>query len=99
MREEQRAITNSSKKNEVAGPKQKWCSVLDVFGGESKVQRCKEQYCTGTWNTGSMNQGKLDTLKQEDGKIDLQIEKPQNDVIYPWHHFTRPTKPNHKPGA
>ena len=43
MREEQRAITNSSKKNEAAGPKQKWCLVLDVSGGESKVQRYKEQ--------------------------------------------------------
>ena len=35
--EEQRAITNSSRKNEVAGPKQKKCSVVDVSGGESKV--------------------------------------------------------------
>ena len=41
--EEQRAITNSSKKNEAAGPKQKWCLVLDVSGGESKVQHYKEQ--------------------------------------------------------
>ena len=36
--EEQRAITNSSRKNEAAGPKQKQLSVLDVSGGESKVQ-------------------------------------------------------------
>ena len=28
--EEQRVITNSSRKNEVAGPKRKWCSVVDV---------------------------------------------------------------------
>ena len=35
--EEQRAITNSSRENEVAGPKQKRCSVVDVSGGESKV--------------------------------------------------------------
>ena len=27
---EQRAVTNSSRKNEVAGPKQKQCSVVDV---------------------------------------------------------------------
>ena len=32
--EEQR---NSSRKNEEARPKQKWHSVVDVFGGESKV--------------------------------------------------------------
>ena len=35
--EEQRAIMNSSRKNEAAGPKQKQCSVVDVSGGESKV--------------------------------------------------------------
>ena len=35
-----------------------------VFGGESKVQFCKEQYCIGTRNAGSMSQGKLDVVKQ-----------------------------------
>ena len=35
--EEQRAITNNSSKNEVAGAKQKKSSVVDVSGGESKV--------------------------------------------------------------
>ena len=39
--EEWRAITNSCRKNEVAGPKQKQCSVVGVSGGESKVQCCK----------------------------------------------------------
>ena len=33
--EEQRAITNSSRKNEEAGPKQKRHSVVDMSGGES----------------------------------------------------------------
>ena len=33
--EEWRAITNSSKKNEVAGLKQKRCSLVDVSGGKS----------------------------------------------------------------
>ena len=37
-----------SRKNEEAGPNQKLCSVTDVFGGESKVQCGKEQYCIGT---------------------------------------------------
>ena len=36
-REEQR---NSSRKNEETKPKQKQCQVVDVSGGESKVQRC-----------------------------------------------------------
>ena len=34
---EQRAITNSSRKNESVGPKWKWCSTVDVSGGECKV--------------------------------------------------------------
>ena len=32
---------NSSRKKEEAGPKVKWCSVVDVSGGEGKVQCCK----------------------------------------------------------
>ena len=51
--EEQR---NSSKKKEEAKPKQKQPLVVDVSGGESKVQSCKEQYCIGTWNVRSMNE-------------------------------------------
>ena len=39
IREEQR---NSSRKNEEAGPKQKQHSVMDVPGGECKVQCCKK---------------------------------------------------------
>ena len=35
--EGQEAIGNSSRKNEVAGPKRNQCSVVDVSGGESKV--------------------------------------------------------------
>ena len=36
--EEQRVVTTISRKNEVAGPKQKRCSVVNVSGYESKVQ-------------------------------------------------------------
>ena len=36
-REEWRAINNSSRKKEAAGPKWKRCLVVDVSGGESKV--------------------------------------------------------------
>ena len=35
--EEWKAVTNSSKKNEVAGQKKEQHSTLDVSGGESKV--------------------------------------------------------------
>ena len=40
-REEQRAITNSSRNNEVPGPKWKQGSVVDVCGGESKSDAIK----------------------------------------------------------
>ena len=43
--EEQTAITNTSRKNEAAGPKWKQHSVVDVSADESKIQCCKEQYC------------------------------------------------------
>ena len=42
---------------------------MDVPGGESKVQRCEEQYCIGTWNVRPMNQGKLDVAKQEMARV------------------------------
>ena len=47
--------------------------VVDVSGGESKVQSCKEQYCLGTWNVRSMNQGKLDVVKQEVARVNIDI--------------------------
>ena len=40
--EEWRAITNSSRKNGVTGPKREQCSVVDASAGESKVQSSKE---------------------------------------------------------
>ena len=62
---------NSPRSNEEAEPKRKQCQVVDVSGGESKVQFCKEQYCIGTWNVRSMNQGKLDVLKQEMASVNI----------------------------
>ena len=46
---------------------------MDVFGGESKVQCCKEQYCIVTWNVRSMNQGKLGMVKQEIARVNIDI--------------------------
>ena len=71
--EEQRAIVNSFRKDEVAEPKQKRCPVVDVPGGESKVQCCKEQYCIETWNVRSMSQGKLEVVKQEMARVNTDI--------------------------
>ena len=47
--------------------------LLDVSGGESKVQCCKEQYCIGTWNVRPTNQGKLDVVKQEMTRMNIDI--------------------------
>ena len=36
-------------------------------------QYCKEQYCIGTWDVRSMNQGKLDVVKQEMARVNIDI--------------------------
>ena len=54
-------------------PKQKKHPVVDVTGDRSKVQCCKEQYCIGTWNVRSMNQGKLEVVKQEMARVNVDI--------------------------
>ena len=46
---------------------------MDVSGDRSKVQCCKEQCCIGTWNVRSMNQGKLEVVKQEMSKVNVNI--------------------------
>ena len=62
---------NNSRKNEEMEPKQKQCPVVDVTGDGSKVQCCKEQYCIGTWNVRSMNQSKLEVVKQEMARVNV----------------------------
>ena len=46
---------------------------MDVTGDGSKVQCCKEQYCIGTWNIRSMNQGKLEVVKEEMARVNIDI--------------------------
>ena len=53
--------------------KQKQYLVVDVTGDRSKIRRRKEQYCTGTWNVRSMNQGKLEVVKQEMTRVNVDI--------------------------
>ena len=64
---------NNSRKNEGMEPKQKQYPVMDVTGDRSKVRYCKEQYCIRIWNVKSMNQGKLEVVKQEmtRGNVDI----------------------------
>ena len=64
---------NNSRKNEEAGPKQKQYPVVDVTNDGTKVLCCKEQYCIGTWNVRSMNQGKLEAVKQEMARVNVDI--------------------------
>ena len=69
---------NNSRKNEETDPKQKQCPVVDVTGDGSKVQCYKEQYCIGTWNVRSMNQGKLDVVKQEMARMNINFSGIRN---------------------
>ena len=46
---------------------------MDVTGGGSKVQGCKEQFFIRTWNVRSMNQGKLEVVKQEMARVNIDI--------------------------
>ena len=64
---------NNSRKKEEIEPKHKQHPVVDVTGGESKVRCCKEYYCIGTWNVRSMNQGKLEVVKQEMARVNIDI--------------------------
>ena len=64
---------NNSRKNEGMEPKQKQYPVVGVTGDRSKVQCCKEQYYRGTWNVRSMNQGKLEVVKQEMARVNVNI--------------------------
>ena len=64
---------NNSRKNEETEPKRKQHPVVDVTGNGSKVRCCKEEYCIGTWNGRSMNQGKLEVVKQEMARVNVDI--------------------------
>ena len=64
---------NNSRKNEGMEPKQKQHPVVNGTGDGSKVRCCKEQYCIGTWNVRSMNQGKLEVVKEEMARVNVDI--------------------------
>ena len=64
---------NNSRKNEGTEPKKKQHPVVDVTGDRSKVWCCKEQYSIGTWNVRSMSQDKLQVVKQEMARVNIDI--------------------------
>ena len=63
----------NSRKNEETETKQKYCPAVEVSDDGSKVQCYKEQYCIGTWNVRSINQGKLEVVKQEMARVNINI--------------------------
>ena len=64
---------NNSRKNEGIESKQKQHPVVNGTGDGSRVRCCKERYCIGTWNVRSMNQGKLEVVKQEMTRVNVDI--------------------------
>ena len=53
--------------------KKKKNPVVDMTDDGNKVRCCKEQYCIGTWNVSSMNQDKLQVVKQEMERVNINI--------------------------
>ena len=64
---------NNSREKEGMEPKQKQYPVVDVTGDRSKIRCCKEKFCIGTWNVRSMNQGKVEVVKQEMARVNVDI--------------------------
>ena len=56
----------NSRKNEEMEPKKKWHPVVDVTGDGSEVWCCKQ-------NVRFMNQGKLEVVKQEMARMNIDI--------------------------
>ena len=64
---------NNSRKVEGMGPKQKQHPFLDWTNDRSKIQCYRKQYCIGIWNVRSMDQGKLEVVKQEMARVNIDI--------------------------
>ena len=56
-------------------PKQKQHPVVDGTGDKARFDPVKSniQYCIGTWNVRSMNQGKLEVVKQEMARVNIDV--------------------------
>ena len=64
---------NNFRKSEGMEPMQKQYLAVDVTGDRSKVRCSKEQCCIRMWNARSMNQGKLEVVKQEMARVNINI--------------------------
>ena len=55
------------------GPKQKQYPAVDGTSDRSKIPCCREQYCIGTWIVRFTNQSKLEVVKQEMTRVNIDI--------------------------
>ena len=72
-------------------PKQNQYPAVGVTGDRSKVQSCQEQYCIGTWNVRSMNQGKLEVVKEEMARVNVDIRGISELNGLEWMNLTQMT--------
>ena len=63
----------NSRRNEEMEPRQKQHPVVDVTGDTSKIWCCKKQYYIGTCNVRSMNRGRLEVVKQDMARVNINI--------------------------
>ena len=69
---------------------------MDITDDRSKLQCSKERYCIRTWNVRSLNQGKLEVIKQEMARVNIDIliselkwmgmDEFNSDDHYIYHH-------------
>ena len=64
---------SQSKKKNTKNKKTNKHPAVDGTGDRSKVRCCKEQYCIGTKNVMSMNQSKLEVVKHEMVRVNVDI--------------------------
>ena len=64
---------NNSRKNEEMEPKKNNTHLWMGLVIEARFDAVKSQYCIRTWNVRSMNQGKLEVVKQEMTRVNINI--------------------------
>ena len=64
---------------------------MDVTADGSKVRCHKEQYCLRTWNVRSMNQAKLEVVKQEMARVNINILGISEQHGLEWVNLTQMT--------
>ena len=71
--EQQSTSTSNHGIDDVAGSKPKGRPATDASRVEMKVQCCKELHTIGIWNITAMNQDKLDVVKAEMSRLNINI--------------------------